>query len=72
MPTFRVRKQVDAYVNYVAFIDAPDAETAVDWAYDDGGSYDWERDGVTEFDDVRVAVIDNSGDEVEGISRRNA
>lgn len=52
MPKFVVTKCVDAYVNYVAIVEAENAAEAREIAEDEKDSLDWKEDGVTEFDET--------------------
>ena len=69
MPVFLVLSRVDAYVGYVAEIEADTAEEAVDIAYDGGPGVVWSEQGVVEFDARRVVALDDDGEEIESTAR---
>lgn len=69
MPTFTVLSRVDAYVDYVAEVEADSAEEAVDLAYGGGPSIIWKELGVVEFDARHVVALDANGDEIEATAR---
>ena len=50
MPRFRILSRIDAYVDYVAEVEADNAEEAVDLAYERLVEIAWEKEGVVEFD----------------------
>lgn len=65
MPKFTVLSRVDAYVDYVAEVEAEDADAAAMFAYYDGSGLKWEPYGTVEFDARRVVTLDENGDEIE-------
>ena len=65
MPKFTVLSRVDAYVDYVAEVEADDADAAAMFAYYDGTGLTWEPCGTVEFDARRVVTLDENGDEIE-------
>lgn len=69
MPKFTVISSVDAYVRYAADVDANDAQTAVDLAYDGAPGVIWEPYGTVEFDARRLVALDEDGQEIEGATR---
>lgn len=69
MPIFTVLSRVDAYVDYVAEVEADTPEEAVDLAYDGDPSVKWEQSGVVEFDARRVVALDADGEEIESTAR---
>ena len=69
MPKFTVLSRVDAYVDYIAEVEAESIEEAVDLAYDGDPSVKWEERGVVEFDARRVVALDNEGWEIEETAR---
>lgn len=69
MPKFTVLSRVDAYVDYVAEVEAGSADEAAELAYDGDPSVMWEERGVVEFDARRVVVLDDDGDEIEETAR---
>jgi hypothetical protein len=69
MPIFTVLSPVDAYVDYVAEVEADSAEEAVHLAYEGDPSVTWLERGVTEFDTRRVVALDDDGEEIEDTAR---
>lgn len=69
MPRFRVRRQQDAFVEYVAEVEAPDAQAAADAAYEHPDQYKWEREGVSQYDACRVVALDDDDQEIESTVR---
>ena len=67
MPKFTILSRVDAYVDYVAEVEADTPEEAVDRAYD--SDVDWQPRGVVEFDARKVVCLDDDGEEIDGYSR---
>jgi hypothetical protein len=57
---------VDAYVDYVAEIEAASAEEAAEIARDEEGNYDWEEEGPCEFDARQFVTLDSQGSEIDG------
>jgi len=66
MPTFTVLCRIDAYADYVAEVDADDAEGAAMLARENHGDYKWEHDRTAEFDDRLYVTLNDDGDEIEG------
>jgi hypothetical protein len=69
MPVFTVLSRIDAYVDYVAEVEADTAEEAVDIAYEGFTPVKWEGRGVVEFDARRVVALDEEGEEIEATAR---
>ena len=65
MPKFTILCRVDAWVDYVAEIEADDAEEAAYLAKEAGGELTWEPNGVVEFDARGYVALDGNGDEIE-------
>ncbi len=65
MPAFSVRRRVDAYVNYVAEVEAETALEAAQLASDDEGAFAWQEDGTDEFDARLFITLDDDGYELE-------
>jgi hypothetical protein len=65
MPIFNVLCRIDAYADYVAEVEADDAEEAAQLASDNHDDYDWKHDGNAEFDDRFYVTLDANGDEIE-------
>ncbi|KAA5803695.1 hypothetical protein F1654_07795 [Alkalicaulis satelles] len=70
MKRFTVRKRVDAYANYVATVVAPDEDTAADIASDHEYLFEWDFEGLSEFDDRHFVTIENDGTEIDSSSTR--
>ena len=65
MPTFRVLKRVEAYVDYAINVEAENAEEAAEYAAHEDEELDWEELGVTEFEDTRIVTLDAEGNEID-------
>jgi hypothetical protein len=65
MPKFKVLCRIDAFADYVAEVEAEDAEEAAQLADEDHGSYKWEHSGTQEFDARLYVTLDENGDEIE-------
>jgi hypothetical protein len=63
---FEVLCRVDAYADYLALVEARDAEEAAELASEDLGSLKWESQGVVEFDARYYVTLDQDGLEIEG------
>lgn len=55
MPIFNVLCRIDAFADYVAEVEADDADEAALLAQENHSKYRWEADGVQEFD-ARIYV----------------
>jgi hypothetical protein len=64
MPVFKVLCRKDAFIDYVADVEASSAAEAAALAYDDPDSYEWERDGDQEFDATCYIALDKEGAEI--------
>lgn len=69
MPIFKVRMQVDAWVNYVALIEADDPEDAANTAYDGLVEIEWKQIDVDEFDARTVVTLDQDDEEMDHTRR---
>jgi hypothetical protein len=69
MPTFRVLRQQDAFVEYVTEVEAESLRAAVDLAYTEDRRFKWERVNIAEYDACRVVGLDDSGKEIEAVAR---
>ena len=69
MPTFTALFRVDAFVDYLAEVEADDAQAAADLAYDGGSGVVWEERSIVEFDARRVVTLDADGEEIEPTAR---
>lgn len=65
MPRFTVLSRKDAFVDYLAEIEAPDAQAAVQIAYEGGSGVKWEERGIVEFDAVHMVALDDEAREIE-------
>jgi hypothetical protein len=63
---FEVLCRIDAYADYVAEVDADDAEEAAQLARDNHGDYTWEHSFTQEFDARLYVTLDRDGKEIEG------
>ena len=69
MPKFTVVSRKDAFVDYLTEIEAPDAQAAADFAYEDGSGLVWQPYGTVEFDARRVVALSDDGEEIESTAR---
>lgn len=65
MPKFQVLRRVDAFVDYVAEIEADSPEEAARKANDDEEPFDWRERGVIQFDARSFVTLDAEGIEIE-------
>ena len=66
MQTFKVRRRVDAYVDYVAEVEADDPQEAAELARDGEGAFEWEEEGPCEFDTRMFVALGPDGSEIDG------
>jgi len=66
VPTFTVLCRIDAYADYVAEVEADDAEEAAMLARANHGDYNWEHDRTLEFDDRYYVTLDEDPAHIEG------
>ncbi len=66
MAVFKVRRRVDAYVDYVAEVEADSPEEAAELASDDEAAFNWEEEGPCEFDARMFIALDADGSEIDG------
>lgn len=71
MPMFEVKCRVDAYVDYIAKVEAASAAEAVAIASDDPDSLTWEDGDTQEFDARLYIALDPNGDEIEDTEVRH-
>lgn len=64
MPVFKVRRRVDAYVDYVADVEADTPRAAAELASDDEGQISWAEEGPCEFDTRLFIALDRDGFEI--------
>lgn len=69
MPTFQVLRRVDAFVDYVADVEAATADEAAARASDDETLFKWKRVSVAHFDARVFVALDENGDEIEETQR---
>ena len=65
MPIYKVLRLVDAWVDYVAEVDADSAEEAAELARENEEDFDWEEQGIREFDARGFLTLDANGNEIE-------
>ncbi len=64
MPTYTVRRRVDAFVDYVAQVDADNPAEAAELAQQEDGDLAWEQEGICEFDDRLFITLSADGAEI--------
>lgn len=64
MPIFRVLCRVDAFVDYIAEIEADDPQEAA-WYADLATDLKWEEQGVVEFDARLYVTLDGNDEPIE-------
>ena len=69
MPKFTILSRKDAWVVYAADVEAPDAQTAVDLAYQGLSDVAWEPYDTVEFDAALMVALDEDGKEIESTIR---
>lgn len=65
MPVFKVLCRRDAFIDYVAEIEADDPKQAAERASEDHHEYEWRLEGEQEFDARAYVTLDESGHEIE-------
>ena len=65
MPKFNVLCRIDAFVDYVAEVEADTPEQAAELANDSHSDYEWRRSGEAEFDARLYVTLDADGGEIE-------
>lgn len=65
MPTFKVLKRVEAYVDYHIDVEAEDAKSAAEYATAEDEELDWQQSDTTEFEESRIVALDTDGKEIE-------
>lgn len=65
MAKFQVISRVDAFVDYIAEVEADDPHSAALIAYRGKADIIWHKQRVTEFDARRIATLDEHGEEIE-------
>lgn len=69
MPKFTILSRKDAFVDYLAEVEAASPQAAVDLAYEGGPEIKWEERGVVEFDAVHMVALDDEGREIENTAQ---
>ncbi len=69
MAKYKVLSRVDAFVDYVAEVEADTPEEAAELAYGGHIGVKWEECGVTEFQARHVVALDSDGNEIEATAR---
>jgi hypothetical protein len=64
MPKFEVLCRVDAWVDYVAVVEADDPEEAA-WLAREGRALEWEPQGTVEFDARMYMTLGADGEPME-------
>ncbi|MBI1197413.1 MAG: hypothetical protein GC203_06080 [Phenylobacterium sp.] len=65
MPTYTVKRRVDAYVDYVALVSASHPKEAAEIAAQRDADIDWKPDGSCEFEARIFIALDENGFEIE-------
>lgn len=65
MPKFKVLRRVDAFVNFIAEVEAETPADAARKACDDERPFQWEEIGTNTFDARVFVALDADGDEVD-------
>jgi hypothetical protein len=68
MPQFKVLCRVDAFIDYVAEVEADDAEDAA-YLAKEGPRLTWRREGEAEFDARVYVTLDGNGAPIESTQR---
>ena len=66
MLAFKVRRRVDAYVDYVTTVTASTAQEAAQIAADNEWDLEWQEEGPCEFDARLFIALDDDGCEIDG------
>jgi len=69
MPSFRVLRRVDAFVDYLAEVEASSANEAAARAYDDETRFEWKQLSVAQFDARIFVAVDENGSEIDATQR---
>lgn len=69
MPTFQVLRRVDAFVDYVADVDAATADEAAALACGDETLFKWKQVSVAQFDHRLFVALGDDGEEIEVTQR---
>jgi hypothetical protein len=69
VPKFTILSRKDAFVDYLAEVEADTPQAAVDLAYWGGLEIEWKERGVVEFDAVHMVALDDEGQEIESTAQ---
>ena len=69
MPMFKVLRRVDAFVDYVAEVEAGSADEAAAKADENERRFKWQREGVHQFDARLFVTLDDDGNGIESTQR---
>jgi hypothetical protein len=69
MARFQVLRRVDAFVDYVAEIEADSADEAAAKADQNEERYHWAKRGIAQFDSRLFVTLDDSGIEIDSTQR---
>lgn len=64
MPMHKVLCRIDAFIDYVAEVEADSPEEAAELANDSHSDYEWRRRGEAEFDARLYVTLDADGNEI--------
>lgn len=65
MPVFKVLCRRDAFIDYIAEVEADDAAQAAERASEGHDEYEWRLEGEQEFDAQTYVTLDKDGHEIE-------
>lgn len=65
MPVFKVLRRVDAWIDYIAEVEAENPEQAARTAERGDGTVAWTRIGEEEFWNARFATLGERGEELD-------
>jgi hypothetical protein len=65
MTKFKVLKTIDAYVRYIATVEATTAEQAAKIALEHEEDYIWEHDSISEYDTRDFVTLTDDANEIE-------
>jgi hypothetical protein len=68
MPVFKVLRRVDAFVDYVAEIEAENPEEAAELAAGEEDSLKWRKEGTYQFDSRLFVTLDENGVTIDATS----
>lgn len=65
MPTFVVRRRVDAFVNYTTTVTAESEKAAAEFAANCEHEFDWREEGISTFDAREFATVADDGSDID-------